>query len=508
AAAIGAGAWAAWSFFATGPQPAEALPAGTIAYASIDLDPSGGQKIEALRTLRKFPAFKDRIGLETDDDIRQRIFEEIQGTGTCTDLDYAEDVEPWLGDRFAIAAVDTGGDTPAPVFVFQVSDEDAADEGFAKVQECSGGDGGAWSIADGWALLGETQEIVDQVADDAADAPLSEDDDYNSWTDAAGDAGIASVYLAPAAGQFLADNLDDLPGPLDELTGGTGSATAYSSSLECSAPCVGYASVPVSDEVTSVLEDFKGMAATLRFDDGSLELEVAGDPDLSQDALGGADRGGDVIATLPEDTAAAIGMGFAEGWFGAMVDQAADRLGGMTSAELLDEMSAQTGLDLPDDAETLMGDSAALALGSDFDLETFVNSEDGSGVPVGLKVHGDGDAIESVLDKVRPQMGGAEAVLGSDRDGDLVAIGPDADYRERLLDDGGLGDSDVFEHVVREADDAAAVVFVNFDAGDWLTSVAEEDPEVADNLEPLEGLGASVWLDGDTGHLVLRITTG
>ena len=504
-AAIGAGAWAAWSFFATGPQPAEALPAGTIAYASVDLDPSGGQKIEALRTLRKFPAFKDEIGLETDDDIRERIFEEIQGTGTCTDLDYGDDVEPWLGDRFAVAAVDAGGDTPVPVFVFQVSDEDAADEGFAKVQECSGGDGGAWSIADGWALLGETQEIVDRVTADAADAPLSEDEDFTSWTDAAGDGGIAAVYLAPEAGKVLAENLDDFTGPLGGLESGLGDSTAYSSSLECDTPCESYAALP--DELGGALEDFRGMAATLRFDDGSLELEVAADPGTSQDALEDADRGDDVLATLPEDTAAAIGVGFAEGWFGDLVDQFAGQLGGMSGDELLAEMSAETGLDLPEDVETLTGESAALAVGGDFDLETFTNSADGSGVPLGLKVRGDADAIESVLDKLRPQMGGAEALLDSDSDGDVVVIGPDADYRERLLDDGDLGDSEAFENVVREADDAAAVLFVNFDVGDWLTSLAEGDPELEENLQPLQGLGLSTWLEDGASHLVLRVTT-
>ncbi|HEY1117286.1 MAG TPA: DUF3352 domain-containing protein, partial [Acidimicrobiales bacterium] len=286
-AVVGAGAWAAWSFFATGPQPAEALPASTVAYVSVDLDPSGGQKIEAVRTLRKFPAFKDEIGLDTDDDIRQRIFEEIQGTGACEDLDYGDDVEPWLGDRMAIAAVDTGEDMPSPVIVLQVSDEDAADKGMQTIKDCSGGDGeasGAWAIHDGWALLGETQDMVDEVADDAADSPLSEDDDYTSWTDAAGDAGIATAYLAPEAGKVLADSLDGLMDPfggLSELESSSGMAMSYSddaSSAECAAPCVGYASTPVSEEVTAALEDFQGMAATLRFDDGSLELEVAADP--------------------------------------------------------------------------------------------------------------------------------------------------------------------------------------------------------------------------------------
>ena len=100
-ALLGAGAWAAWSFFATGPQPAEALPDSTIAYASIDLDPSGGQKIEALRTLKKFPAFEDEVGLDTDDDVRQWIFDKIQDSGGCPDLDYTDDIDNWLGDRFA-----------------------------------------------------------------------------------------------------------------------------------------------------------------------------------------------------------------------------------------------------------------------------------------------------------------------------------------------------------------------------------------------------------------------
>ena len=54
-AVVAGGAWAATSFFATGSQPAEALPDSTVAYFSVDLDPSGGQKIEAIKTLRKFP---------------------------------------------------------------------------------------------------------------------------------------------------------------------------------------------------------------------------------------------------------------------------------------------------------------------------------------------------------------------------------------------------------------------------------------------------------------------
>ena len=88
-AVVAGGAWAATTFFATGAQPAEALPDSTIAYVSVDLDPSGGQKIEAIKMLRKFPAFTDKIDLETDDDIRERMFEELTKSGECEGLDYA-----------------------------------------------------------------------------------------------------------------------------------------------------------------------------------------------------------------------------------------------------------------------------------------------------------------------------------------------------------------------------------------------------------------------------------
>jgi hypothetical protein len=33
------------------------------------------------------------------------------------------------------------------------------------------------------------------------------------------------------------------------------------------------------------------------------------------------------------------------------------------------------------------------------------------------------------------------------------------------------------------------------------------DRRASDNLEPLEGLGLSLWQDGDTTHASLRLTT-
>ena len=56
-----------------GSQPEDALPAGAIAFAKIDLDPPAGQKINAIRFLRKFPALKDKVGLNAD--LRESLFD-------------------------------------------------------------------------------------------------------------------------------------------------------------------------------------------------------------------------------------------------------------------------------------------------------------------------------------------------------------------------------------------------------------------------------------------------
>lgn len=482
---LGGGAWAAWSFFATGPQPAEALPDTTLAYASVDLDPSGGQKIEALRTLKKFPAFEENVGIDTDDDIREWIVDRIVAESDC-DLDYATDVEPWLGDRMAVAAVDHG-DTPTPIFVLQVSDAAKAEDGLAAFAACAGASEGdaAWAVNDGWALVGESQDVVDDIAEEAQQSPLSADDDFQHWTSEAGDSGIVSMYAAPAAGDLLADELgDDLD---DELGDELGSTAA-------------------------TLEDFGGAAATIRFADGGLELEVAADAGATGSVAGG-DSAGDVVASLPEGTVAAMGMSFGDGWVDQLLDQIS-AASGESREELMSEASSELGLELPEDLETLAGDAVAVAVDGDFDPSPLFESSaeaDGSEVlsGVGVKIQGDPDGIEAVLDKLRETAGGEdEGLLDSEVGGDGVAMGPDADYRERLVSDRGLGDSEVFRDVVEHREDAAAVLFVDFDAGDdWLVELADDDAEARENLDPLRALGLSAWLDGDTSHVVLKVTT-
>ena len=528
-AVVGVGAWAAVSFFATGPQPAEALPAGTLAYLSVDLDPSGGQKIEALKTLNKFPAFEDEVGIDTDDDIRKAVFDMVQDEVDCDGLDYEDAVEPWLGDRAAVAAVDAGGDQPDPVVVIQVKDADRAEDGLAAIRKCGGEDLG-WSIDGDWAVLAETEKIAKTVSDDAAKASLADDEDFQRWTDEAGDSGVVAMYAGPALGDYLAEHADDLFAfPFAMMSGGMAMECVASSddSLdgsveECNPmdPDAPEGESMVSDEMKQAFEDFGGMAGVIRFDDGAVEVEFASDAGTAAGAslLGvtglaaDGDAGADTVSTLPDDTAVAIGVGFAEGWFRNVLESYAPYLGGGEDLDsLVDDIETETGLTLPDDIETLFGDSAALAIGADVDPESFLGSGDGSDIPIALKVDGDPDEIEAVLEKLRAQFPESDTIVfDSDSEGDTVVIGPNEDYRKKVLKDGDLGGNDVFQDVVREADDASVVFFVNVNEIEKTIADAmgeDGDDEFLENIKPISGFGISGWLDDDVSHSVMRLTT-
>ena len=140
---------------------------------------------------------------------------------------------------------------------------------------------------------------------------------------------------------------------------------------------------------------------------------------------------------------------------------------------------------------------------------TLFDSSDGSDLPIAAKVQGEPEKIKAVLAKLIEQDPDGETFLANDSDGDTIVIGPNADYRAKVLAPGALGDADVFRDVVREADRASAVFFVNFNVNDdWLASaVGEEDASVEENLKPLAGFGVTTWMDGDYAHSVLRLTT-
>ena len=537
-AVVAGGAWAATSFFATGAQPAEALPDSTIAYASVDLDPSGGQKIEAIKTLRKFPGFTDEIDIKSDEDLRERLFEEITSSGECEGLDYDADVKPWLGSRAAMAAVDLGEDQPAPVAVVQVTDAGKAEEGVQTLVDTCGGDSvdgesGGWVVEGDWLVLAETKDIAQQVVDGAGSGTLADDAAFGTWTGEAGDDGFMSFYVAKGAAKYLSDAAamgSMLGGPLaSDLTGASSGDTGgfdqecfdqattteemdacFASSDDTSTDMgSGAGSGEVPPELEQMIADFDGMAATVRFDDGSVEVEYAVSnyqPDLAKYL--DSDEGATMVGDLPDDTVAAMGFSLKEGWAQAMVDYFKSALPEDASSidDGIAQMESETGMSFPEDVETLLGEGVTLSVGSGIDPDAISNGGPGE-IPAGLTIKGDADEIQAVLDKLKAQMPPEVADYMQVTEGDGYAVlALKDDYRDKLASGGDLGGSDDYADVVDG--DAQSVFFLNFDADDdWLVRMTKDMPEVSENLEPLSAFGVSSWLDGDVMHGQVKLTT-
>jgi Protein of unknown function (DUF3352) len=426
-ALIGGGVWGWMAFFQQGPQPAEALPDSTLGYFALDLDPSGQQKVEAIKTLRKFPAFRDEIGLDTDDDVRKKIFDSMQDDGVCADLDFEKDIDSWMGQRIALAAVEREGEkTPAVVVVLQIKNQDDAEKGLEKLVACGNEetgeseDFGGYAFNGDWVILAEDEEIAKDVAADAEDKPLSDDADYKKWTEAVGDPGVVNLYAAPEAGTALLDVMDEYP----FIFGG---GTSYDCASEvqpppnfgdeegssdydyedyefpdCEEEILPSESV-IPDEFKKTFEDFEGAAGTLRFNEGDLELEFATGkmPGSLTEAIA-TDHGTDALATLPDTTAAAFGVGFDAGWVQDLIDEYTPMIeseSGMDIDEAIAELEAESGLSVPEDIEALGGDAFAVAFDSDFDPDAF-EDEDITRVPVGVKIKGDPAKIEAALEKL------------------------------------------------------------------------------------------------------------
>ena len=196
-AVVAGGSIFAYARLNGGDQPAAVLPGNSIAYAQIDLNPSAGQKIAALRFLMKFPSVKDKIGLTSDnDDLRQKLFELIkkESGDDLADVDFDKDVKPWLGDRAGLAAVPgTDGDEPEPVIAVEVKNEDKATQGLDKLF-ANEKDKPGRAYVDGYVILAEDQPAVDAAVASSKESPLSENVRFADDMKALGEQGYVAFW--------------------------------------------------------------------------------------------------------------------------------------------------------------------------------------------------------------------------------------------------------------------------------------------------------------------------
>jgi len=423
---VGGGVLAFQVLSGGGPQPADAIPDDAIAYARIDLDPSAEQKVNAVRLLRSVPEFEEETGITSEtDDLRRRLFEEaLADSEGCSEVDYDNDIAPWIGDRAGAAA---------------------------------------------------------------EESPLSEDEAFGADMEALDGEGIASFWV----------DLDAVLGYLEQ------SDPETAQMLEAT----GY------DDVGSI-------SAAIRAQSDALEFVAATTGEAF--AVGSSEPAGDVQA-LPESTLMALG--FTGG--GDAVDKFWEQLLELEGSGVVGEfgsieefaaqIEAQTGLVIPDDIGTLLGEEFTLAVDSGgFEIVPETGAPDLSTINVGARLRTDAEAAADLVSRVRAllaQSGIPFELAQQEVDGGLV-IAANEGYADALASGGDLGDADVFDSAVADSDDAVAVLFLDLDKLDELVDrVAGElgedvPPEVSDTLDVLSAFGVSSVVDGDYNRTTFRLVFG
>ena len=484
---IAAGGFAAWRFLSGGgPRPAEVLPASTFALVTVDLDPSGGQKVEAIRTLRKFPTFRDKSGLEPDSDPVKRLFDQLQKQGSCKDLDYERDVKPWIGQRAGVGGVMIDGKA-SPVAALQVSDADKARSGFARLAKCADleGDHFGWTQSGDYIVMSDSTAHAESVVAAGKKSPLSEDADFQKWTDEAGGAGIVNAYAGRKALDALSEQLASGAGSSGGLTSRSGGGKQLAEAL-------------------AHYKDFQGAAAVLHFVDGGIELSTAGG---GGKATASKETVAEHVGAMPADTAVLLAFAVPQGAFDAI--EKADPHG--SGSQLLGSM---LGIDFPQDIETLLGRSISISLGGHAPAD-LASIQQPSDVSVGALIRGNTDKIDEVIAKLEKSAGttlDAMQVTKTSRDG-KVALASNATYADQLLGKGSLADDAGFKDAVPHAEDAQMIAYVDLDGG-WGRTIlkmirqdgGKDSAEVADNLAALRAFGASAWTDNGVSHGLLRLS--
>lgn len=551
-----------------GPQPADVLPASTVAYLRLDLDPSASQKIALLDLIDRVPEVKEGLGLEDVDsqaDLREIAFTDWFGLEDACGVDYEDDVKPWIGERVGLGLI--GGfeiteDEAATelsiaensVLVLQVTDEDKARDGITQlVQDCGVLEEVAGELGedldepgivfrDGYALVTispDSAEAVDAAADEGTLA--GDNEKFSGDMDTLGEDGVASVWydqgaLFDKAEEAIEQLGDDAPAEVDEFLAAyeildTAAVTvrATDDSLEAAGVTTltrdlespdedGVAGLPAdtligaslvggsqyADNIwTSVLplgELFFGFQA---FDycfaeepDDSAEPDVAEptDPTEPPDPDTAPSPAPEPTApdgsTLPEpiDPGTAIPEEEDDSQYEECTPPSFD--------DAVEDFEDETGLTLPEDLETLLGDELSVYVGSDG-----LDDLDGVGsldelldtVQAGIEFTSD-DEVVGVLESLVDYIGVDLDVTETD-DGAIVATNDAA--AETLESDDGLSGTEAFGSVIEEHDRPLGGLFVDVTGLVDAFKAAGAPSDFTDDLSFLRAFGLAVWLEDD-----------
>jgi hypothetical protein len=177
--AISLGAVAVIFLVGRGPQPEEVLPSDTVAIAKIDLNPKINQRINLVRFLAKFPRAIENFDQEDP------IGSLIRQFGLTSEIDWNA-IKPWLGNRYAIAGIESAGSINA-VVLLSVNDEAQAEYFMAKNYPDL-----KYEIMKGFLVIAESKAVLNLIS--SSPKKLSESMEFKQDIDSLGEDHIALIW--------------------------------------------------------------------------------------------------------------------------------------------------------------------------------------------------------------------------------------------------------------------------------------------------------------------------
>ena len=460
---LGAGGAFAWQQVGGGgAQPESVLPSTTNAFAKVDLDPAGGQKLDAIRFARKFPKAKEQV--HEDSDLREVVIKGLQEDRALEGLDYAKDVEPWLGKRLGFGLV-PGKDAdskPVPVVALAVTDQDAARKSLPKL---AGSLDGECQVLDDYAVCTEQGNgQLAAVVSAARKSSLSESATFTKDMADLGEDGIAAAW-------FDASKLSRAMGDLD---------TSPLMGLPTKANAAGHG------------------AYALRFDGPNLEL--AGHINGLSTAIAPGSTGTTGLTELPEGTLAAVGVANAgeqlrTAWPG--IEKSLKSIAGEQQfADGLAEAQNALGITLPEDLFKALGTQLTLAFGG---------MGEGHGDPqVAIVTNGDRAVLQKLANLGGEQTMGTPLTLKPTGNRSVLALSDG--YADTVASGSGLAGTDTFKAALPDAAKAKFAAYADI-AGLVAEFKDEASPEQAKDLAPLAAFGVTATGSGDHAEFRVRLTT-
>ncbi|MDO5682250.1 MAG: hypothetical protein Q4G46_05415 [Propionibacteriaceae bacterium] len=425
------------------------VPASAAMIAGVNLEPGATQQLEMVRFALKFPSVRENLSLTEGSDLREAAFESLVKDKQCG-MTFADDIDPWFGNQIGVFR--PAGTTGESVMVLEAKKEDAARAAVTKLAACDAMPAESVAYNDGFLLVGTEAGLSEAAVAEAATSNMADRAEYKEDMAQLDATGLAMFWAQ-------ADSLDDLSTP---TTTGTG--------------------------LNSTAAQARSFAGSLRFSGGNPEMVVVA---KSLETLPeGAPTN---VGELPGDTAAAFAIGGGKNY--------AARINEALATEGMN-LSSGTGLRMPQDLETLLGDEFVIAADR-FDPNAI---SDPTQIPVGLRIKTDTAALRSLEDRINTT---GLPIAHLDEGGtSYLSLSPT--YAAKLkAPTSKLADEAGFKAAVAEPGKAQSAMYVNIATfADILKSQLEPGSEfTAADVDALQAVGVSGWTEGENYQRgVMRLT--